>query len=99
LVSAPGEGWMLGAVTQATVTINDNDSVSFSIAAVTVGESAGSASITVTKNAASALTHAVSYATSHGSAVAGSDYTSASGTLTFAPGDSTKTFSVAIADD
>ena len=39
------------------------------------------------------------YATADGTATAGSDYTSASGTLTFAPGELTKTISVAVTGD
>ena len=41
----------------------------------------------------------VEYATSDGSAKAGSDYTGTSGTLTFAPGETAKTVAVAILDD
>ena len=41
----------------------------------------------------------VSYATANGTATAGNDYTSKSGTLTFAPGETTKTISVAIKGD
>ena len=41
----------------------------------------------------------VDWATADGTAVAGRDYTAASGTLTFAPGETTKTVSVAILND
>ena len=41
----------------------------------------------------------VDYRTQDGTATAGSDYTSRSGTLTFAPGDDEKTVSVPIVDD
>ncbi len=41
----------------------------------------------------------VSYATSDGSATAGQDYTAASGTLTFAAGETAKSVSVAVLDD
>ena len=41
----------------------------------------------------------VDYATSDGTAVAGSDYTTTSGTLTFAAGESSKTVNVPILDD
>ena len=41
----------------------------------------------------------VDYATSDGTATAGSDYTAASGTLTFASGETSKTVSVAVLDD
>ena len=41
----------------------------------------------------------VDYATADGTATAGSDYTTTSGTLTFAAGESSKTVSVPITDD
>ncbi len=41
----------------------------------------------------------MNYATSNGSATAGSDYTSTSGTLTFAPGDASETITIPITDD
>ena len=53
----------------------------------------------VTLAPASSDTVTVDYATSDGTAAAGSDYTATSGTLTFAAGDTTKTVSVPIADD
>ena len=53
----------------------------------------------VTLSPASSETVTVDYATSNGTATAGDDYTATSGTLTFAPGDTVKTVSVAIVDD
>ena len=53
----------------------------------------------VTLSAASMQTVTVQYATADGTAKAGSDYTSASGSLTFAPGELTKTISVAVIGD
>ena len=41
----------------------------------------------------------VDYATADGTATAGEDYTATSGTLTFSPGEKTKTVSVSILDD
>jgi hypothetical protein len=73
--------------------------VVFSLASYSVTENAGPAIITVNLSGASAQTITVNYATSNGSATAGSDYTAASGTLTFNPGDLTQTFNVAITDD
>ena len=54
---------------------------------------------TVTLHPAAAAEVTVDYATQDGTATAGSDYTSTSGTLTFAAGDTTKTISVPITDD
>ena len=53
----------------------------------------------VTLDRASTMTVTVDYATSNGTASAGSDYTSTSDTLTFAPGDIAKTVSVPLLDD
>jgi hypothetical protein len=86
----------------ATLTIIDNDptpSVEFSAATYTAGESAGTATITATLSDQSGFTVTVNYATSNGTATAGADYTAASGTLTFAPGQTSQTFSVPILED
>ena len=54
---------------------------------------------TVTLSEAASSSVTVDHATSDGSATAGSDYTSTSGTLTFDAGATNKTFTVPIADD
>ncbi len=53
----------------------------------------------VTLHRAAAHEVSVDYATKDGTAAAGADYTAASGTLTFAPGETAKTVSVALLDD
>ena len=53
----------------------------------------------VTLSRAAAHDVSVDYATEDGTATAGADYTAASGTLTFAPGETAKTVSVAVLDD
>ena len=53
----------------------------------------------VTLSRAAAHEVSVDYATKDGTAAAGADYTAASGTLTFAPGETAKTVSVALLDD
>ena len=53
----------------------------------------------VTLSRAPSGTVTVGYATSDGTATAGSDYTAASGTLTFAAGETAKTVSVPVLDD
>ncbi len=57
------------------------------------------ATFTVTLSASSSQPITVAYATGGGSAGAGSDYQAASGTLTFAPGEATKTITVPIIGD
>ena len=71
------------SVADARVEENSGDPVAF---AVTLGRESVS---TVT----------VDYATSDGTAEAGLDYTETSGTLTFAPGETAQTVSVAVLDD
>ena len=58
-----------------------------------------SIAFTVTLDEAASGTVTVDYATSDGSAEAGDDYTAASGTLSFAAGETSKAISVAIDDD
>ena len=53
----------------------------------------------VTLDRAASAAVRVDYATSDGTAQAGSDYTAATGSLTFAPGETAKTVSVAVLDD
>ena len=54
---------------------------------------------TVTLNRATDATVSVDYATADGSAMAGADYIAANGTLTFSPGERSKTVRVDILDD
>ena len=74
-------------------------SLQFSAANFSVSEAGGTATITVTRTGSTAEAVTVDYATSNGSATAGTDYTAANGTLTFNGGESTKTFAVTIAND
>ncbi len=71
----------------------------FSSATYSVNEADGSATITVNLDSVSSSPVSVDYATSNGTAVAGTDYTAASGTLNFAAGQTTKTFAVPITND
>lgn len=54
---------------------------------------------TVSLGSASSTTASVDWATQDGSAATGSDYTAASGTVTFAPGETTKTVTVTVSGD
>ena len=81
-------------------TISDNDANTFSIGDVTVNELAGTMTFTVTRTGTSDVSIALDYATANGSALAGSDYTASTGTVTFAAGTGgTQTFTVPILDE
>lgn len=72
----------------------------FSSANYTFNENGGAATITVTRTGGSDGAVGVSYATANGTAMAGSDYTGANGTLNWNAADSdSKTFSIPILDD
>lgn len=72
----------------------------FSAATFSIGENGGQATITVTRAGGSSGAVSVSYAASSGTAAAGSDFTAASGTLSWAAGETaSKTFAVPITDD
>ncbi|QEH31554.1 Calx-beta domain protein [Aquisphaera giovannonii] len=101
-LSSPGGGATLGTPSTAVLTIADDDvagTVQFSSAAYSRAEGGGTATITVTRSGGAASGVTVHYATSDGTAKAGQDYTAASGTLTFAANETTKTFAVPITDD
>jgi T1SS-143 domain-containing protein len=66
---------------------------------VTVNESQGNATFTVSLSQASANTVTVNYSTSNGTAASGSDYTAKSGTVTFNPGQTTQTITVNVTED
>ena len=75
------------------------DGVQFSADTYTAAETAGTAVVTVTRAGNTAATVTVKYGTADGTAVAGQDYTAATGTLTFGPGETAKTFNVLLATD
>lgn len=90
------------SVAQGTITINANDAPpipSISVGNVAVAEGVGVASVTVALSASSASIVTVDFTTANGTAVSGSDYGPASGTLTFSPGETSKLITVTILDD
>ena len=85
---------LLTPVAPGTPVVNIGD------ASVTEGHTGTqSASLTVTLSTASNEAVTLSYSTANGSATAGSDYQSASGTVTFAAGQTSKTISVLVNGD
>jgi hypothetical protein len=92
----------LGSPGEAVLTIADNDvagKVEFGTPAYSVGETGRTVTITVTRMGGTASDVTVEYATSDGTAKEGTNYTAASGTLSFGQGQTSQTFSVAILDD
>ena len=82
-----------------TINVQDGGALQFSTSSFTVNENATTATITVTRSGGTVGEATVNYATSDGTATAGQDYTATSGTLIFASGVSSQTFSVAINND
>src|SRR6185503_6945337 len=82
--------------------LNDDAAPMLSLTDVTVTEgnsSMSNAVFTVSLSAPSALPVTVNYTTADGTAVAGSDYVSTNGLLTFAPGTTNQTITVAVLGD
>ena len=93
-------GDTFAAVTPTPAPVATPGTLQFSAASYSVAENAGTASITVTRTGGSSGAVGVSYATSNGSATAGSDYTASSGTLGWANGDAAnKSFAITLLDD
>ena len=99
-------GATLGSPASAVLTIIENDpvppagSLQFGSATYSVDESGPNVLISVTRTGGSFGAVSVDYASSNGTASAGSDYTAVAGTLSFADGVATsQSFSVPISED
>ncbi len=104
VVLTDANGAVLGRATGIATIVDDDDAalptLAVSNATVTEGNSASATlAFTVTLSAASTAPVTVAYATSNGTATAGSDYTAATGTLTFAPGETSKVVNVQVSGD
>lgn len=84
---------------QGLGTIIDDDGPAISIADTTVNEAAGTATFTLSLSAPSPQAITVNFATANGTATSGSDFTSTTGTVTFAANQTTRTFTVPILND
>ncbi len=85
---------------QATIVDDDPGGVfGFSQATYTVNEGDGTAIITVQRTGSLIGTVTVNYSTSNFTAIATEDFGTAAGTLTFGPGETSKTFEVPILED
>jgi hypothetical protein len=99
-LDAPVNG-LLAATSTATVTLLNEDLPTLSLSGMTLaeGDSRSNASVQVKLSAAISQPVTVNYTTRDGTAVAGSDYTPLSGTLTFAPGETGQTLTLPILGD
>lgn len=88
-----GSGGMNGPLYLAVFPAGD---LQFSMANYTVNEADGSATIELTRTNGANGEVSVQFATSDGTAVAGTDYTAVSETLTFAAGETSQTVSIPI---
>lgn len=104
-ISNPTGGATLGAQTNATVTILDNDEpgtaglLQFSATSVVVGESSATVTLTVTRTDGKAGEVSVDYSTGDGSAEGELDYAPTSGTLIFPANVTSQTFTIGIVND
>jgi hypothetical protein len=97
-------GYAIGTTTAVTGTITNDDlpSINLSPNGQTVVEgltSPQNLSYTVSLSGSSTQTITVQYSTANGTALAGSDYTATSGTLTFTPSVTSQTISIPILND
>jgi hypothetical protein len=103
-LSDPSTGTAIGSPGAATVSIAGmatatEGSLQLGAATYSVAQSVGSLTVSVNRSGGASGAISVGYATSNGSAVAGTDFTAASGTLSWADGDaSAKTFAVPISN-
>jgi hypothetical protein len=99
-LSNPTGGATLGTPNPVTLTIRNNNQLTMQLGAAgfTVGELAGKATITVTRNSGS-TSSTITYTTSGGSATPGLNYSPASGVLVFSPGQTSQSFTIPILHD
>lgn len=83
----------------AFLNIEQPGQVRFKFAVNDAGENGNPATVTVSKVGPPGSTGTVAYSTSDGTAISGTDYTPASGTLTFGPTETEKTFTVSALND
>ncbi len=99
-LSSPSGGVVLGPIGTSVLTILDNDTAyNFSAATYATNEGTVDLVITVRRAGFNLSTGSVDFATSDGTATAGSDYLSTTGSLVFAVGQTNAAFTVRILDD
>jgi len=94
----------VGKVTGLGTIVNDDSNsstpaIQFSQPSYSVQEDLGALNVTVTRSGDTTAAASVDYTTGDGSAVQKADFEYAAGTLTFAPGETSKTFNVLVNED
>jgi hypothetical protein len=103
-LATPTGGATLGAPTSATISVTGSTAptagtLSLAASSYQVAQSAGTTTVSVNRAGGSTGAITVKYATANGTAVSGTDYIAASGTLSWASGDTAaKTFTVSISN-
>ena len=96
----PTGGATLGAQTNAVLTLVDDEvTLQLSSATYVVNETASVVVLSVTRSGPSTAAATVDFATVDGTALAGSDYLGTNGTVSFAPGVTTRSFAVRLLTD
>lgn len=99
-----GAGTAAGSSSTSVAAVGSDSSaaggaISFNAGAFSVSEKGGSITITVKRTGSTSAAANVNYAAAGGSATSGTHYNQTSGTLNFLSGESTKTFTVTVADN
>jgi YD repeat-containing protein len=99
-LSAPSNGATLGTSSAIATITNDDAAPTFSIGNSGIVNEGAVATFTVTRSGnTSGVSHSFNWATANDTAVAPSDYTTASGTVDFAVGDTSKSIQVQTVTD
>jgi uncharacterized delta-60 repeat protein/uncharacterized repeat protein (TIGR01451 family) len=91
-------GYTVAVDTASMILVSDDGTLQFSSASYQVDENAGPAVITVLRTGGTNVATTVDYRILAGTAASGSDYLGTNGTLSFAPGETLKTFSISVND-
>ena len=87
-------GSVLGAQSTTNVTVKDGAVISFASSTSSVNEVGPNIAVNVTRSGGTTLTHTVNFSTIAGTATVSADFVSTSGTVTFNPGETTKSIAV-----
>jgi hypothetical protein len=81
------------------INVQEAGQVRFKTSVNSAGENTGTANVIVSIVGSPTAPVSINFSTANGTAVAGTDYVSTADTLTFAPGETEKTFAVTLIDD